>query len=98
MSERCSHCHKATRDACSRYSGRARVLALQSCSNMSEVDRYREAASCAGAESSDRELAICMAFNALWGEELSLIRVKSQQRFQRPASNAPFYGADPSEP
>jgi hypothetical protein len=32
---------------------------------MSEVDRYREAATCEGASNSDRELAICKALENL---------------------------------
>src|SRR5687768_6516982 len=69
MSERCSHCHRATDNPCSSYSGRARVQALQSCAGMSEVDRYREAATCEGATDGDREQAICIALSALGGEE-----------------------------
>lgn len=84
MSERCSHCHRIVRRACSGHAGRVQVQALQSCGNMAKVDRYREAACCDGAESSDRELAICMALEALCGEEPSLMAVASQQRFQPP--------------
>lgn len=68
MGERCSHCYKTGGNVCSSYSGRARVLALQSCPHMSEVDRHREAAICDGATSSDRGLAICKALQALCGE------------------------------
>ena len=67
MSNRCSYCHRVDDDACSTYSGRVRVQKLQSCPRMSEVDRYREAATCEGASNSDRELAIYMALKNLSG-------------------------------
>jgi hypothetical protein len=69
MGNFCSHCNKAIPNACSAYSGPARVQALQSCSNISETDRFREAAGCDGATQGDKELAICMALIALGGGE-----------------------------
>lgn len=80
MSERCSHCHRATNSPCSSYSGRARVQALQSCTSLPEVDRCLEAAACEGASQDDRELAICIALTALCGGE--------QKSLRRPCASA----------
>jgi len=57
MSENCTYCWIVSRNACSEYRGRARVLELQSCPNLDPEQQAYHASTCEAATPADRELA-----------------------------------------